>query len=66
MFANIGNKLVNKFKAEIREDYVYIIKTFKVWEFEKYRPLKNNLKIHFLFGTTVKEVDEGESKRLPL
>ena len=42
----------------------YKIKTFKVWEYEKYRPLKKNLKISFVYDTTMKEVDEGKSKFL--
>ena len=62
--ASIGSTLVNKFKSKIKEDSIYIIKTFKVLEYEKYRPLKNNLKINFVYDTTVKEVDEGKSKFL--
>ena len=60
--ASIGSKLVNKFKSKIEEDSIYIIKTFKVLVYEKYRPLKNNLKISFVYDTAVKEVDEGKSK----
>ena len=38
------------------------MKTFKVWEYDKYRPLKNNLKIVFVSDTTVKEVLEESRK----
>jgi hypothetical protein len=63
MHASIGTKLANKF-PNIKEDFIYIFKSFKVLEYERFRPLKNNLKINFLFDTTVKEVDEDKTKFL--
>ena len=56
--------MTNKFKTKIKEDSIYILKSFKVWEYEKFRPLENNLKINFLFDTTVKEVEEDKTKFL--
>lgn len=52
---SIGNKLVSKFKSKLKENSIYILKTFTVCEYDKYRPLKNNLKIIFLSDATVKE-----------
>ena len=40
------------------------MKTFTVSEYEKYRPLKNKLKIVFISDTTVKEVLEESRKFL--
>ncbi|KAM0824627.1 hypothetical protein ACQ4PT_070076 [Festuca glaucescens] len=61
--ASIGTKLAKKF-PNIIEGSIYIFKSFNVWEYERFRPLKNNLRINFLFDTTVKEVDKDKTKFL--
>ncbi|CAM0879222.1 unnamed protein product [Alopecurus aequalis] len=60
--ASIGSKLISKFKSKFKENSIYVLKTFKVLEYEKYRSLKNNMKIVFISYTTVKEVLEESRK----
>jgi hypothetical protein len=45
----------------IKEDGVYIIKNFKVHEATTYHPMNNDLKIVFIFSTSVKKVKQSPS-----
>jgi hypothetical protein len=45
----------------IKEDGVYIIKNFKV-EATTYHPMNNDLKIVFIFSTSVKKVKQSSIK----
>jgi hypothetical protein len=54
--------MIDTYKTQIREGGVYIIKNFKVQEASSYRPLSNNLKIIFIYTTSVKEVKQSSIK----
>ncbi|KAF2931715.1 hypothetical protein DAI22_05g232000 [Oryza sativa Japonica Group] len=57
---SISKQLANHFRPKIKINSIYTFKNFKVMEHDKYRVLKNNLKILFYHDTIVKEV---KSKR---
>jgi hypothetical protein len=50
------------YRTLIKEDDIYIIKKFKVQEAITYRPVNNDLKIVFVFSTSVKEVKQSSIK----
>jgi hypothetical protein len=54
--------MIDTYKIQTREGGVYIIKNFKVQEASNYRPLSNNLKIIFIYTTSVKEVKQSSIK----
>jgi hypothetical protein len=54
--------MIDTYKTQIREGGVYIIKNFKVQEASRYHPLSNNLKIIFIYTTSVKEVKQSSIK----
>uniref|UniRef100_I1R1Z7 Replication factor A C-terminal domain-containing protein n=1 Tax=Oryza glaberrima TaxID=4538 RepID=I1R1Z7_ORYGL len=52
---SISKQLANHFRPKIKINSIYTFKNFKVMEHDKYRVLKNNLKILFYHDTIVKE-----------
>jgi hypothetical protein len=50
------------YRTLIKEDDIYIIKKFKVQEATRYRLVNNDLKIVFVFSTSVKEVKQSSIK----
>jgi hypothetical protein len=50
------------YRTLIKEDGIYIIQSFKVQEATTYHPVNNNLKIMFVFSTSVKEVKQSSIK----
>ncbi|KAJ1277134.1 hypothetical protein BS78_05G271300 [Paspalum vaginatum] len=56
--ATIWKNQIGKYKPKITEGSIYALSNFKVQEDTKYRPVKNTLKIVFIYNTNVKEVEE--------
>jgi hypothetical protein len=54
--------MIGTYKTHIKEGGVYIIKNLKVQEASNYRLLSNNLKIIFIYTTSVKEVKQSSIK----
>jgi hypothetical protein len=46
----------------LKENCMYTIKNFKVGQSTIYRPIENELKIVFVYNTSVKEVIEASTK----
>ncbi|TVT98824.1 hypothetical protein EJB05_55839, partial [Eragrostis curvula] len=61
--ATIWSNLIESYESKIIEGSVYALSNFKVQEDSKYRPVKNTLKIVFMYNTNIKEV-EGQSEEL--
>jgi hypothetical protein len=53
--------LIDTFKTQIKENYIYAIKNFKVQQSTIYCPVDNELKIVFMYNTKVKEVKEASN-----
>jgi hypothetical protein len=54
----IWKSMIETYKTTVKENGVYIIQNFKVQEATTYRPVNNDLKIIFMFTTSVKEVKQ--------
>jgi hypothetical protein len=54
--AIIWKSLIDTFKTMLKENCMYTIKNFKVQQSTIYRPVENELKIVFVYNTSVKEV----------
>jgi hypothetical protein len=50
--------MIDTYRRLIRENGVYVIQNFKVQDATTYRPVDNDLKIIFIFTTSVKEVKQ--------
>jgi len=55
--ATIWKNLIDNYKPRIIEGSIYALSNFKVQEDARYRPIKNLLKIVFVYNTNVKELD---------
>ncbi|KAJ1273707.1 hypothetical protein BS78_05G005400 [Paspalum vaginatum] len=53
--ATIWKNLIDNYKPKINEGSIYALSNFKVQEDTRYRPVKNTLKIVFVYNTNVKE-----------
>jgi hypothetical protein len=60
--AVIWKSLIDSFKSQIKENYIYTIKNFKVQQETIYRPIDDDLKIVFIYSTKIKEVTEEASE----
>lgn len=60
--ATIWKNLIDNYKPKINEGSVYEMSNFKVQEGGRYRPVKNTLKIVFIYTTNVKEVEVFSNK----
>lgn len=60
--ATIWKNLIDNYKTKINEGSIYELSNFKVQEDARYRPVKNHLKVVFVYNTNVKEVDEDSNK----
>jgi hypothetical protein len=58
---NLEN-LIETYRTRIEENGVYIIIIKKVQEATTYRPVNNELRIIFVFSTSVKEVKQSSIK----
>jgi hypothetical protein len=55
----IWKNLIETYQTRIEENEVYIINIFNVQEATTYRPVNNELRIFFVFSTSVKEVKQS-------
>ncbi|RLM52864.1 hypothetical protein C2845_PMPSC011933 [Panicum miliaceum] len=55
--ATIWKNLIDNYKPRIIEGSIYALSNFKVQEDARYQPVKNLLKIVFVYNTNVKELD---------
>ncbi|CAN6232609.1 unnamed protein product [Urochloa humidicola] len=60
--ATIWKNLIDNFKPKIVEGCIYELNNFKVQEDGRYRPVKNTLKIVFIYNTNIKKVKENPDK----
>ncbi|CAN6211332.1 unnamed protein product [Urochloa humidicola] len=60
--ATIWKNLIDNYKPKITEGFVYELSNFKVQEDIKYRPVKNTLKIVFLYNTNIKKVEDDTDR----
>jgi hypothetical protein len=55
----IWKNLIETYRTRIEENEMYIINNFNVQEATTYRPVNNELRIIFVFSTSVKEVKQS-------